>query len=119
MSRLFEMNAHGDIWQEPSLFDQGGPVPPAPAGIPADMAAARADHLEYLEELEQEQRRPLEELRRRLPAPRRVSPCLFELELEELEKVWGFEPSDLWNFTASTMRFMVRDLRASEDSVTG
>ena len=38
---------------------------------------------------------------------------------EELEKVWGFEPSDLWNFTASTMRFMVRDLRASEDSVTG
>jgi hypothetical protein len=21
---LFKMNAHGDIWQEPTLFDQGG-----------------------------------------------------------------------------------------------
>lgn len=27
---LFRMNEHGDIWQEPTLFDQGGEVPPQP-----------------------------------------------------------------------------------------
>lgn len=35
MNELFRMNEHGDIWQEPTLFDQGGDVPET-AGPPAD-----------------------------------------------------------------------------------
>lgn len=34
--QLFEMNAHGDIWQEPDLFDQPAePVPHTRAGSSA------------------------------------------------------------------------------------
>ena len=28
MNELFRMNEYGDIWQEPTLFDQGEPAPP-------------------------------------------------------------------------------------------
>lgn len=30
MNELFKMNDHGDIWQEPTLFDQGADVAPIP-----------------------------------------------------------------------------------------
>ena len=44
MTELFKMNEYGDIWQEPSLFDQGVDPGPAPAG-PSDevMAPLRED----------------------------------------------------------------------------
>jgi hypothetical protein len=28
VNELFRMNEHGDIWQEPTLFDQGVDLPP-------------------------------------------------------------------------------------------
>jgi hypothetical protein len=27
VNELFRMNEHGDVWQEPTLFDQGEPLP--------------------------------------------------------------------------------------------
>jgi hypothetical protein len=30
------MNEHGDIWQEPTLFDQGGDVPVTSSSAPRD-----------------------------------------------------------------------------------
>ena len=34
---LFKMNAYGDIWQEPTLFDQGGDVPATTSTAPRDV----------------------------------------------------------------------------------
>ena len=37
MNELFRMNEHGDIWQEPTLFDQGGDVPETTTSAPRDV----------------------------------------------------------------------------------
>ena len=37
MNELFRMNEHGDIWQEPTLFDQGGEVPETSSSAPRDV----------------------------------------------------------------------------------
>ena len=34
---LFKMNAYGDIWQEPTLFDQGGDVPVTTSSAPTNV----------------------------------------------------------------------------------
>lgn len=39
---LFKMNAYGDIWQEPTLFDQGGDVPATTSTAPRDVNLCRA-----------------------------------------------------------------------------
>lgn len=37
VNELFRMNEHGDIWQEPTLFDQGGDVPETSSSAPRDV----------------------------------------------------------------------------------
>ena len=39
MNELFRMNEHGDIWQEPTLFDQGGEVPETSSSAPVNAFA--------------------------------------------------------------------------------
>lgn len=45
---LFKMNEHGDIWQEPTLFDQGGTENPTSSCADAHRAALEA-HAAMLE----------------------------------------------------------------------